>query len=90
MGKRKAMTGYACYRVCYGGYVVQIHKLIAEGTFDAIDEYWGGDSWRDSGIFNTGEVPFFTLSKWARETAREMLKEHGLVGPVYYDKEMVS
>lgn len=83
-GRRSMSSIYAIYRVRPTiGYCVQILK----GDV-VLTEYTAGNARYDSAVFSRFGVGRKLLHKWARQTAQEMLSEHGGTGGVHYDKEI--
>ena len=88
MPKTKAKTkatGYALYRAEEGwGYAVEVYR--ADGTM--VKRYTAGDCPHESQTYNwngRGALDTSTLSRYARQTAKEMLGDAGLKGLVTED-----
>lgn len=87
-------AGY-CVRKNWG-YVVIVYRQMYDAMlgyyWEDIDVYEAGNSKLDSGIFgSTDPVDRNTLMKYARQTARELLTEHGYQnGRVFYEAGLLS
>lgn len=75
---------HAAYRVSQRGYAVEVYG--EEG--ELLAWYTGGNHPTDSQVTIPNGLPIPVLLGYARQTAREMLNEAGLKGPIVYDKEI--
>lgn len=77
---KKQKRGFAVYDVLDGwGYAIEIWE---NGKSEPIAEYSAGDSAIESQTYATGDTDKNTLVKWAKQTAREMMKKLEIVGKV--------
>jgi hypothetical protein len=67
----------------YGYYIF----IIKRESGDIIDTYHAGDSNKDSQWYGTGDLSYAELTKFARQTAKEMLLEHGDTKPHVIEHE---
>ena len=80
---KQTITRFACCRVRAGwGYAVEVYRA---GSHEPVANYTAGDAWGDSQVYGTGQVGHAQLRKWAYYSARMLMDDRDLRGPVRYD-----
>lgn len=86
LGKLRYRMGFATYDVLKGhGYAVEVYA----GN-DLLEHYDAGDAQGDSQCFGTGDIGADQLKEFAIQTAKELMEEKRVRGPVDLNEDLLA